>query len=53
MFFTVRQKLHKYSDATMKTRDRSLLQMKNDLKAFLALGTKDLWISFEPFGKLI
>jgi hypothetical protein len=44
MFFTVGQKLHKYNGATMKTRARSLLEMKNDLKEFLALGTKDLWI---------
>jgi hypothetical protein len=24
---------------------------KNDLKALLALGIKDLWISFEPLGR--
>jgi hypothetical protein len=24
---------------------------KNDLKALLALGIRDLWISFEPFGR--
>jgi hypothetical protein len=31
----------------METRASCLLQGKNDLKALLALGMKDLWTSFE------
>jgi hypothetical protein len=45
------QKQHKGSDVTMETRRTCLLWGRNDLKALLALGIKDLWLSFEMHGK--
>jgi hypothetical protein len=52
MYFTSGQKEHKHSDVTMETRHCSLLQSITNLKALLAFGIKDLWISFEPRGRL-
>jgi hypothetical protein len=37
----------------MGTNGCNLLQGKNDVKALLASGINDLWISFEPLGRFI
>jgi hypothetical protein len=48
MYFAVGQK-YKSSGLTMET--RAYIRRKNDLKALLALGIKDVWVSFEPLGR--
>jgi hypothetical protein len=40
------------ADVTMVTKVCTLLWGKNDLKALLASGIKDLWIYFDPIGRL-
>jgi hypothetical protein len=39
------------AEVTMVTKACSLLYGKNDLKALLASGIRNLWISFEPIGR--
>jgi hypothetical protein len=47
MQFTSGQKRHIGSDVTMETRVSCLQEGRNNLKALLPLGIKDLWISFQ------
>jgi hypothetical protein len=51
LYFTVGQKQHKGSDVTMETKGSSLLWGRNDQKALLGLGIKDLQIYFEQIGE--
>jgi hypothetical protein len=51
LYFTVGQKQHKGSDVTMETKGSSLLWVRNDQKALLGLGIKDVQIYFEQISE--